>query len=350
MITSPALVRTVGAAIGITISIATIVSVPLAVWWGLWHGLYDWFGGRVLVGFSQDSVGVLSQYPPFSWSGEPIPYPPSPIWILVATAKWMLLAIAGLALVHLVTPIRAKVKSICGYIPQKVDREHPMQLFLNQMARRHGLRLRIRLLVIPVAGVTAFVLTSPLRGHHVVISQGLAQKAPAEIIQWILAHEVGHIVHGDTASATLWMLVMRSVRLFDRLKQLAIVAMFQTMFAIPLFRLILFPFYLLACTIMAVGRIGGRIGGTVFILFDRWASRHMEYRADAFAARFVGPGPGERLFQVLDGPFEPNFRLFATHPSPRSRINALQELRHHTNTQINLAKASPTTTQESRNP
>lgn len=350
MVTFPALIRTLGAATGIAISIAAVVSVPLGVWLALWHWIYDWFQGSFPEIPNVEIFGVLTNYPPLSWSGDRIPYPPPIFWIFTKTVEGMLIAVAAFALLHLVTPIRAKVRSISGLIPKKADDDHAMQLFLDKMAKRHNVKRRIRLWILPVPGVTAFVLSSPLRGHHVVISQGLIDHVPPEILQWILAHEVGHIVHGDTSSATLWMLAMRSIRLFDRIKHMALVAMFRTMFAIPLFKFILFPFYLLACAIMVIGRMGGRIGGTVFVLFDRWASRRMEFRADAFAARFVGPEHGIKLFSVLNGPFEPSFKLFATHPTPNERIKALQAQLRPTATEIGVAKGRPNKTGSPRKP
>ncbi|WP_304526934.1 M48 family metallopeptidase [Halomonas sp. I5-271120] len=324
MKTIPALVRLVGASIGIGICIATVVSAPLALWLIGWKVVYQWFDGMFPVIPNVHIFGTFAGYPPLSWSGERIPSYPGPIWIVRMTGLAMMLSIAGLALVHLAVPVRAKVHSVCRVIPRKVPHDAPLQSYINGIGRKSGVGRRIQLWTLPVPGVAAFALSSPLRGHHLVISEGILKQTPDDVVRWILAHEVGHIAHGDTVSGTAWMLTMRSIYLVERVKRFAIVAMVHTIATLPVLRYLFMPiFWLLSC-LMFVGRIGGKIGTSVFLLFDRWASRDMEYRADQFAAKVAGADPGVRLFTALKVAFEPSFNLFATHPTPADRVKALQ--------------------------
>ncbi|PXX94644.1 M48 family metallopeptidase [Halomonas sp. LBP4] len=318
------LIRWIGALLGIGTAMATVVMLPLWLFRKAWRWLWEVLGGFLPELRLPDDLTVLTQYPPLSWAGRPIPLPPDDTWV-IATSIWILLPmIAMLALGHMGVSMNARIRSVCGQSGVRFDKGHPHQAFVDTLARRYGVG-RIELRRLPVGGIIAFILSSPWRRHTIVLSDGILM-LPPPMVQWVLAHEVAHARYGDTQSQSVWLLALRSIMLFDRLRHMAMNATLRMVQILPVLTLLTRPLHLLFRGLSLIGRAGRRVGFWIFVLFDRWASRRMEYRADRFAAEHVGTGPGIALFAHLVGQFEPTFDLFATHPPAAKRRTALERL------------------------
>lgn len=315
------LIRWIGALSGIGIALVTVVMLPLWLFKEAWYR-----GGRLLGGRLPDftlhpPLDSLASYPPFSWRGLPIPLPPGNDWVVSTSLTMITALMIILALLYALVSTNARIKAACGYKAKPVGDGHPYQLYIDGLARANGLG-RIELRFVPVGGIIAFVLSAPFRPHVVVVSNGVLDM-PQPMARWVLAHEVAHVYHGDTQSSSLWLLAMRSIRLFDSLRHKIMNLIIRIIHALPILSLLTHPVFLVFRLLSWIGRLGRWVGNTLFLVFDRYASRKMEFRADRFAADIEGPGPGIELFQRLTADFEPSFNLFATHPSHKRRIKAL---------------------------
>jgi len=319
-----ALIRWTGALLGIGTAMATVVMLPLWLYREAWSWLWWFLGGVIPEVPLPDDLAGIAAYPPLSWAGTPIPLPPESGWVL-STSLWILVPlVALLGLGHMAVTMNARLRSVCGQTGQRFEKDHPHQVFVDSLARRYKVG-RIELRRLPVGGVVAFILSSPWRRHTIMISDGILFQ-PTPVVQWVLAHEVAHARYGDTQSQSVWLLALRSIVLFDRLRHVAMNATLKLVQMLPVLTLLARPLLFLFRCLSQIGRVGRRVGFWIFVLFDRWASRRMEYRADRFAAEHVGTAPGITLFAHLVGQFEPTFDLFATHPPAAKRRRALEDL------------------------
>lgn len=316
-----ALIRWAGALLGIGTAMATVVMLPLWLFREAWYRGGLFLGGRVPVVTLPEPLAGFASYPPFSWSGKPIPLPPGNDWVLSTSLTMIATLMVVLGLLHALVSTNARVKAACGYKAKPIGDGHPYQLYLDGLARAKGLS-PIELRYVPVNGIIAFVLSAPLRRHVVVVSNGVLEMPPP-MARWVLAHEVGHVFYGDTHSSSLWLLAMRSISLFDTLRHRVMNLIIRIIHALPILCLLTHPVFFLFRVLSWIGRLGRSAGNVLFLAFDRYASRRMEFRADRFASDIEGPGPGIELFHRLSAAFEPTFNLFATHPSHKRRIKAL---------------------------
>jgi len=67
---------------------------------------------------------------------------------------------------------------------------------LERIARESGVR-KPRLMLVPLGLPNAFAYGTPISGYRVAVAEGLISDLPPEEVEAVLAHEVGHIAHGD---------------------------------------------------------------------------------------------------------------------------------------------------------
>jgi Zn-dependent protease with chaperone function len=322
------LIRLAGALLGVGTALSTVVMLPLFLIQQCWYWAYSFLGGRIpdlTLPTDMDLAPALAHvtsWPPFTWSQLPLSPPPDISWVWRTSMEMLIPLVALLAISHLLVSMRQRIRSAAGMETERVDRDHPLQVYINDMAAQHRTG-KIGLYLLPDSGVTAFVLSSPFRRHAIVASRGLLGSAPLPVVKWVLAHEIAHIYYGDTQSTSLWLLAMRGIYLFARIRAQVASITLHALRLLPILRLLVGPLYSLIRLVFWVGRLGRRLGQAIFLVFDRWASRLMEYRADRFAAEHAGAEPGIALFRALIGHFEPRFDLFASHPTHVKRIEAL---------------------------
>lgn len=164
----------------------------------------------------------------------------------------------------------------------------------------------------------------------VAVSSGLLQSMTKEEVEAVLAHEVSHVANGDMITMALIQGVVNT-------------------FVIVLSRIV---GHLVDRVVFKTERghgpafwitsiIAELVLGILASIIVMWFSRQREYRADAGAARLVGPGKMIAALQRLaKGPTEPLpdqlsafgisggkagiSALFMTHPAIEDRINALR--------------------------
>lgn len=148
----------------------------------------------------------------------------------------------------------------------------------------------------------------------IVISEGVAS-LPADESHWVIAHERSHLLRGD-AAATLW---WRAGSLALRLAAGVAYLIYRLTRALPLLGRLGRAYYRIA-------HFALRLSVRLFRLLDLHIGRRMEYRADRDAAKATSAQAGARLMRRLDGPLEPGFNLFATHPPTRRRVSRLDAM------------------------
>lgn len=300
------LVRSIGVGIGLAVSALTVVGLPLAVVVGAWDITYQALGGQFPHFPLPEQLESFGDSPLLSWWGMSLPAPASWSWVLTQTFTWPLYLAGILALFHLFLPMSRRIRNSAGLTAVRAGRSSEIQQFVCSLQRRsRGPAASVW--VIPGEGIQAFALSGLLRGHAIVISAGTLTTLPRPMLEWVLAHEYGHILHGDTRSASLWILAMRSIRFFDGLRRQIYNLVLRAITEIPTLRLLALPCFALLYALNMVGRFGRWLGTSIFLLFDRWAARRMEFAADRYAALAVGVEPGVHLFRHLTGHFEPRF-------------------------------------------
>lgn len=322
------LVRVLGVSAGLATSALTVVGLPAAMAIGAWRASYEAMGGNLPVitrHFPADTPEPLINSVLFAWEGLPILPPPS--WsVAIELSLQLPLALAGaLLLLHAAIPMGTRIKNATGLAARREEKDSPLQLIVDEL-RRRSRGPGARVWVIPGQGIQALALSGQLHGHAIVLSEGIVSGLPPAMIKWVIAHEYAHILHGDTRSGSLWLLGMRSVHLFDRLRLFFAHLVLRLIAELPVLRLFFLPCLAFVKLMTLIARLGRWLGSRIFLIFDCWAGRRMEFAADSYAAAAVGAGPGIDLFGSLLGDLEPRFGgLFATHPSMRERIARLQK-------------------------
>ncbi|NLC20620.1 MAG: M48 family metalloprotease, partial [Halomonadaceae bacterium] len=278
------LARTFGVLCGMGVSAFTVVSVPLSAWHMTWGWASTQLDGRLPWITLPPALALWEESWIFAWRGVALPMAPGWEWVF-HQSLWMLLPLLGLLVIfHALIPMRQRIYQVSRITPMRVDQGSYLQDVVDRL-RRESKGPRASVWIVPLGGIQAYALSGPISGHAIVIHQGALQQLPGPVVEWILAHEYGHILHGDTRSASLLILGMRSVHVFDLLRHKFANLMLRVLFEIPLLRLLTSPVSWIFRILSLIGRLGRRVGGLVFRLFDTWASRRMEYAADRYAAR-----------------------------------------------------------------
>lgn len=315
-----------GTATGLALTGLSVVGIPMAVFrvgWQITASALDyrwpsiWAPSWLEVPWS--STGLV-------WRGSPMQPPPSWDSLLVPIIE----VAAGLAiwllLMHAFLPMGLRLRKMLNVQVTPCTAVDPCQHWINQLHRDYR-GPRSQVWIASFQGIQAFAISGPFGQHAIVISQDLYARAHPDICRWVLAHEYGHILHGDTRSRTLWLLTMRSLTLLDLSRRVASRLGLLFLLEVPLLRLVVVPAALALRAIERLVSIGKWVGVRWFLLFDAWASRRMEFAADHFATLAVGPRPGVTLFQNLRGDLEPRFNgLFASHPTFRARIRHIHKV------------------------
>lgn len=317
--------RMTGILLGISVSLATVVMLPIALVYGAWWGFYDLVDGRLPDVALAGPLSVFENTPLFAWRGWPIPYPPDNRWVLGVTKTMLWPGFLLIICLHLCIPMSFRIRQAAGFKPHRMTKDHELQAFADRL-QTLSKGPRVNVWVIPTSGIQAFALSGPFWGHAIVFHQGLLNQIPKDQIKWVLCHEYGHILHGDTRSSTLWVLAMQSIQVFDRFRHFFARIVLRAVIEMPLLRLLTTPLSLLFMWLSWIGRLGKNVGGWIFKLFDAWASRRMEYAADDYAAHMMGATPGIVFFESIMGDWEPRFNgIFATHPRLSERAKALKK-------------------------
>lgn len=318
-------IRMLAAIIGVGVALATAITLPLWLIREAWYYAGLVLGGRFPHLWLPDwqSVQPLWSYPPFSWGGQAIPFPPDNEWLFTTSLTLLAVGMVVVGALYAWVPLRYRIKAAAGHSGMPLTAKHHYQLYVDGLAAKYQLSY-VQVRRIPTNGIVAFVMSTPMNRHAIAVSDGLFAQPP-EVVRWILAHEVAHVKHGDTKSGTFWVLAFRSVSLLDSLRASLMTGFLRFLHAIPILRLFVWPLYALFVLLTKIARLGRWVGSMFFMVIDRWISRRMEFRADRFAAEHEGPEPGMRFFQYLVGQFEPTFDLLATHPSNVARYEALEK-------------------------
>lgn len=247
-------------------------------------------------------------------------------------ATWSLYVMSVMTLLPFVMnalqPTSWMVASITGVSRKdlrRVESGHDLHAFFREVVQQARPGKPVSLFLIPGEGPVALAMGAPFRGM-VVLSEGMVRGLSAPELRWVIAHELAHIRHRDMLVGTVWISSIRGLRLFHRLKVMLVTAALRVLVEIRLPGLALVLNWMLSVLLWTLS-CGRSIAVRWFLLFDRLASRLMEFRADRCAAQQQGIKPGVSVLLRLEGDSEPLFNgLFATHPKISQRIEALQAL------------------------
>ncbi|WP_083651625.1 M48 family metallopeptidase [Vreelandella massiliensis] len=248
-------------------------------------------------------------------------------------AYWVFTLVMGLAALawtkQALTPRKAQLRRLAGGRLMKIPSDNAISEYVEQLCLKHAIR-RPAILAAPSENIAAFVFAPPLRKPQLVLSQGVL-RLPPDLLRWIIAHEIGHLVHRDAKHIYAWWCFLDSLTMLHRLRfrilaRIANVLRFIPLLGRPSMRVAIGIERLFQRTFSA----GMKVAGAWYEVMSRWASRRIEFRADAFAAAHEGVEPGVTLFRSLasEASFEPMpFKvLVRTHPTHQDRVKALYRL------------------------
>lgn len=306
----------------IALIILTSVGLPLWAVYFSWEGAV--LGYRWLISTELYAEHVESA---LSYVGISLPTHISsldPHWVVQAT-YWIIVPLAiGILGLNALMPMKRRIASASGFIPERLKSSDDLPAFVRERLSAKG-DPKVRMWVIADDQINAFALSGPFGGNAIVVSTGLLISRPAEVVQWVVAHEYAHIIHKDTRGTALWLVTMRCVDWFTWMRLKMTNTLLLVVFNLPLISFLATPLYLALWLLSVCTHYGRIVGCWTFLLFDRWASRKQEYAADRYAAAVCGPRPGIFFFSSLDGAFENRFNsIFATHPTHIQRIRALE--------------------------
>lgn len=245
--------------------------------------------------------------------------------ILHGTILFGLLAALGHYLIFLLTPVSRQSRLLCAPLkPVRLQANHPLVVCTHQLAE--AMRVRTpEVWVVESRAVNAFAL-SGWRRDAVLLTTSLLNTFPADEVLWVLAHELGHLRHGDPRSGVFWIAAMRTLRLAYAVRGTLLRAVINIVRAIPVLGLlevlITLPLALLLYALTWVERFARG----AFKLVDRILGRRMEYRADREATDLLGAEIGARALSRLGGDIEPAWGgIFATHPPLAKRIRRIHQ-------------------------
>ena len=316
--TLPALARIAGVLIAITIGWLTTLGASLFVFYLIWHGLF--WGDAYLTAF------VLESDP----HATLIPTP----WVdnarYVDLGAWIAAVMSALGTaVYLLRSLKPAIRRLTAPLKlERVKRDHYLHDVAEQTRRRAGLLSKPSIWLVTTDAPIAFAYSASLGRHAVVISTALVKGLPREGLSFVIAHEFAHIHYRDTTSAAIWLASAQAMQFFVSLRRKGLQTLGRLFGSIPILRdFTVLPLLALTWVLHNLTRFGFAIARGIFLVTDRWVSRHMEYRADAFAAHIVSPVAGVHVLSALDGDAEPLFGgLFATHPPIKHRVARLQAM------------------------
>ena len=257
------------------------------------------------------------------------------VWLLIFSALfWFIWAFVSLAI------SRWSAKKAYGITPVQPDqvydlndKEKLVYEVVQQLAERHNITM-------PEVGFyessepNAFA-TGPSKNKSLVaVSTGLMDTMNKDAIEWVVAHEMAHVLNGDMVTMTLLQWVVNTFVIFFAKIVADIISGFVNENMAGMVRLI---------ADIALQIVFGLLASIITMKF----SRYREFKADAGSARYVGKDKmiaGLKALQVMKDRMvtENNDKLasmkisskpvgwirelFSSHPPLEQRIQALEEL------------------------
>ena len=197
------------------------------------------------------------------------------------------------------------------------------------------------------SNVRAYTLgmDTPTGGNHAIcLNSGLIEQMPSANVAAIVAHEMGHVKNQDTATK-IFMGCFRAFVSFVLLAPLHILyavltALFWLFSFIPFLNMFALLFSFITALMIGLVRFLEILVMWPAYLYELYISRRSEYRADAIAARCVGPSSICRVLNLMKKYCEPkkNNRMLSfqeklqiahsTHPPFEDRVRAIQKRTH----------------------
>jgi len=78
----------------------------------------------------------------------------------------------------------------------KPEEDPKLHYILEHIARESGIK-KPKLMLVPLKIPNAFAYGTPLSGYRVAVTEGLLKTLSPDEVEAVIAHEVGHIAHGD---------------------------------------------------------------------------------------------------------------------------------------------------------
>jgi len=219
-------------------------------------------------------------------------------------------------------PIKESVRAI-GQC-EKVSKEHPLYELVAEVCALAGIKAVPSVYLMASEQKNAFAISKPFRSV-VIISQPLLNLERNELA-WVIAHELGHIHYGDSDSSALWIAIMRVERLALHIRYWFLRLTYPVLMRIPPLRILSTPIAWFLNLTVYTSDMAIKVTHTFFRMFDSYAQRHMEYRADRYATQIIPACYGMSALYELGGMVEPAFDVFASHPPMNKRIEKIQEL------------------------
>ena len=229
-----------------------------------------------------------------------------------------------------------KAYNIIPFTKEQVSGLPEKQRFVYQVVEELAERNHITM---PEVGIyeskdpNAFATGASKNTSLVAASTGLLDLMNKDEIEWVIAHEMAHILNGDMVTMTLLQWVLNTFVIFISrvIGQVVANVVDEKMSGLA---------YFLVSILLEI--LFGILASLVVMAF----SRHREYRADEWSARFVGKNKMIKALQALErmkntapedtGKFatmqistrgKSGFkRLFSSHPDLSDRIRNLEDL------------------------
>lgn len=319
---SPSFIRTISAIMSFIASWTMVVASLLYAGWMTAGVVYKilgpiWNNGAA----AWNEIDMVGQFGLF------LPILGAPEGLQAALRVSMQIAAGIMSLfmaIHWLRPLSWDVNSL-GNV-QKLERKSRIHTNMENMARRAGIKTSIRLYVLDTEMKNAFAFNKHGRAA-IVITTGLLRQFDEGPLNWVVAHELGHINFGDASTSALWVAVARMDYALRRLRIRFLQILYPLLMRIPPLRLLSIPVEWAFLGLVWITDIANRVARRVFKAMDTYAQRSMEYRADAFASSLVHPSYGIAALYDLGGMLEPTFDIFASHPPLKNRLIRLKMMR-----------------------
>lgn len=246
-------------------------------------------------------------------------------WVMNYSVLSLAPFMIALVLLHFFIPAQSRISSAFGVKAEPAAGSYLDNYVQSLVKANNGPRASV--FVLPFPTIQAYAMHSPLKGGLILVSHGAIEHLSAKEMQWVLAHEYGHVKNKDYKSATFWLLSQRGIRVFDVFRHRVANFTLRLLHRMPILNILSFPAFMVIKLLSLCGRMGQKVGATFHLIFDRFSGRMAELKADEFAAKSVSVNVGISLFNKLRGELEPTFNgIFATHPTFSKRIDNLKAM------------------------
>jgi len=304
--------------------------------WSLMIGVFlfaaDWFAGlaaawmaplwRQAVGFVDvrfpEAAHVMAAVP--SW----LPDIQLADWthaVAVISVKAAAVAAGAIAAWQLAAPIEWDVKrAVRGLQYSRVPSGTKLCETTARLARKAGLRPP-KVYLAHSQAFNAIAISKPFRSA-VIVFQGMFV-LPPECLEWVLAHELGHIRRNDSFPGILRDAVVGAINAMARARVSLLRLLWPGIVRLPLLRLLVLPLEVVLVPMLYVTAMATRLSFSVLSVLDKVLLRHIEYRADDYACSLVGARPGMTVMSILGEVEDSGFSLLSDHPPARLRLRRI---------------------------